>query len=105
VHPTRCGPAGTKSYLFDPIVAVEVLSPSTMDIDRGTKLSFYETLQTMQHIALVYQDQMRVERYRRFETGWERHVLTTNADQLVFDAVEFAIGVETIYFDVAITAR
>jgi Uma2 family endonuclease len=36
----RCGPPGTAAYITDPVVVVEVLSPSTMDNDRGPKLRF-----------------------------------------------------------------
>ena len=41
----------------------------------GPKLDFYKSLPTVRHIALVYQDQMRVEHYRREERGFELDVL------------------------------
>ena len=50
----RCGPPGTAAYITDPVVVVEVLSPSTMDNDRGPKLRFYKALPTVQRIVLVY---------------------------------------------------
>ena len=31
----RCGRLGTRNFITDPLVVVEVLSPSTMDVDRG----------------------------------------------------------------------
>ena len=40
----RCGTPGTGAYITDPVVVVEVLSPSTMDNDRGPKLRFYKAL-------------------------------------------------------------
>jgi Uma2 family endonuclease len=61
----RCGPPGTGAYITDPVVVVEVLSPSTMDNDRGPKLRFYKALPTVQHIVLVYSDQIRAEHYWR----------------------------------------
>ena len=62
----RCGPAdSTRTFITDPLIVVEVLSPSAIDVDRGAKLDFYKAIPTMMHIALVYQDQMRVEHYRR----------------------------------------
>ena len=64
----RCGPPSSNTFITDPIVVVEVLSPSTMDRDRGRKLQFYKDLPTMQHIVLAYADQMRVER----QAGWRR---------------------------------
>lgn len=96
----RCGPSGNKTFITDPLVVVEVLSPSTMDIDRGPKLDFYKSLPTLRHIALVYQDQMRVEHYTRAEAGWDREVLTVSSDVLDFEAAGFSIELERVYFDI-----
>jgi Uma2 family endonuclease len=98
----RCGAVGSKTYITDPLVVVEVLSPSTIDVDRGPKLDFYKSLPTVRHIAFVYQDQTRVEHYRRGEQGFELEVLTRPADVIHFEAVEFRIDLARIYFDVTI---
>jgi Uma2 family endonuclease len=98
----RCGAVGSKTYITDPLVVIEVLSPSTMDVDRGPKLDFYKSLPTLRHIALVYQDQMRVEHYRRGEQGFELDVLKQHEDVLHFEAVEFRIDLGRVYFDVTI---
>jgi Uma2 family endonuclease len=96
----RCGAVGGKTYITDPLVVVEVLSPSTMDVDRGPQLDFYKSLPTVRHIALVYQDQMRVEHYRRGEQGFELEVLKRLEDSLHFEAVEFRMDLARAYFDV-----
>lgn len=96
----RCGPRQNQTYITDPLVVVEVLSPSTMDRDRGPKLAFYKSLPTLRHIALLYQDQMRIEHYYRSENGWELEVLTSPEDTLRFDAVNFELDLERVYFDV-----
>lgn len=57
------------------------------------------SLQTTCHIALVYQDQMRIEHYRRTDTGWDLDVLRAPADILDFGAVAFRLPLETVYFD------
>ena len=88
------------NYITDPVVVVEVLSPSTMDYDRGSKLDFYKSLASLRHIAIVYQDQMRIEHYRRVEDRWEIDVLTHGTDTLAFEAVEFTLPVSQAYFDV-----
>jgi Uma2 family endonuclease len=98
----RCGAVGSKTYITDPLVVVEVLSPSTIDVDRGPKLDFYKSLPTIRHIAFVYQDQTRVEHYRRAEQGFELEVLTRPEDIVHFEAVEFRIDLARIYFDVTI---
>jgi Uma2 family endonuclease len=98
----RCGAIGTKTYITDPLVVVEVLSPSTIDVDRGPKLDFDKSLPTIRHIAFIYQDQMRVEHYRRAEQGFELEVLTQPDAVVHFEAVEFRIDLTRIYFDVTI---
>ena len=98
----RCGPAGSGTYVTDPLIVVEVLSPSTIDIDRGPKLDFYKSLPTVRHIALVYQDQMRVEHYRRAESGFELEVLKAPGDALSFEAVDFRVELNRVYFGVIV---
>ena len=70
--------------------------------DRGLKFDFYRSLPTLQHIALVYQDQMRVEHYRRSAEGWLLMVLTRPSDRLSFDAVDVSVDLDTIYLDVPV---
>ena len=96
----RCGARGNETFITDPVVVVEVLSPSTMDRDRGRKLAFYKCLPTVQNIVLAYSDQMRVEHYFRIPEGWECQVLSRAESILDLAAVEFPISLETIYFDV-----
>jgi Putative restriction endonuclease len=47
----RSGPPSNNTFITDPVVVVEVLSPSTMDRDRGRKLQFYKELPTAAHRA------------------------------------------------------
>lgn len=94
----RCGGLERTNYVTDALAIAEVLSPSTMDLDRGDKLGFYKGLPTMRHIALVYQDQMRIELYDRTDRGWEMEFLTTPDSVLHFDAVRFALPLREVYF-------
>lgn len=98
----RCGALTSRTYMTDPLVVIEVLSPSTIDVDRGPKLDFYKSLPTMRHIAFIYQDQMRVEHYRRVEQGFELEVLKRPDDAVHFEAVDFQIDLARIYFDVTV---
>ena len=95
----RCGPGGNKTYVTDPVVIVEVLSPSTIDNDRGRKLRFYKDMPTLRHIVLAYSDQMRVEHYARNPDGWMLSVLTSPEEALALDAIAFSISLSQIYFD------
>jgi Uma2 family endonuclease len=94
----HCGLLPKGTFVTTPLIVVEVLSPSTMDIDRGPKLEFYKSLDTMMHIAVVYQDQMRTELDSRTPEGWERTILIRADDQLRFDAVDFHVDLASVYF-------
>ncbi|KMO35244.1 Uma2 family endonuclease [Methylobacterium aquaticum] len=61
----RCGPLLPDGYARDPLVVAEVLSPSTLNNDRGRKAAFYQGLQTLRASLIVYADEARVERWSR----------------------------------------
>jgi Uma2 family endonuclease len=89
---------GSRNFATMPLIIVETLSPSIMDSDRGAKLRFYKTsLPTLRHIALVYQDQMRIENYMRADTGWDLQTLTHPDDTLAFAALLFAMPLSDVY--------
>jgi Uma2 family endonuclease len=51
--------------LLNPVLIVEVFSPSTESYDRGRKFEQYRTLESLQEYVLVAQDQPRVEQFFR----------------------------------------
>ena len=53
--------------LLNPIILVEVLSPSTAVYDRREKFAHYRQLPSLQEYVLVAQDKVLVEHYRRQE--------------------------------------
>ncbi|MFO1149122.1 MAG: Uma2 family endonuclease [Alsobacter sp.] len=67
----RCGPMdGRRRWASDPLVIVEVLSPSTMADDRGDKLQCYlRDFPSLRHVALVDQDECRIEDWGRADEG------------------------------------
>lgn len=56
---------GTQDNLLNPILIVEVLSPSTESYDRGRKFESYQLLDSLKEYVLVAQDRPRVEHYLR----------------------------------------
>ncbi|CAO4152248.1 Putative restriction endonuclease domain-containing protein [Methylorubrum aminovorans] len=61
----QCGAPPEDGYTSDPLVVVEVLSPSTLVLDRGRKTEFYQTVPSLAVLLLVHQDEARVEVWRR----------------------------------------
>jgi Uma2 family endonuclease len=53
-----------------PSVVVEVLSPSTVSVDRGKKLLYYQAHQTIQAYLLVDSQSILIEAYQREKGRW-----------------------------------
>ena len=67
----------TGATITNPVLIVEVLSPTTEQDDRGDKWQHYQLIPSLQEYVLVSQSHARVERYRRLEGGdWEYHDAT-----------------------------
>ena len=91
-----CGSSdGTTHFRTDPIVIVEVLSPSTQRNDRGDKRLAYETLPSLEHYILVWQDRVRVES-RDVRSG-DVSALQSSADMLILERWDFSVSLEQIY--------
>ncbi len=80
----------------DPVVIVEVLSPSTEAHDRGVKLVDYRHIPSVQEILLVATDAKRVEHWHRTGTAWAVVDLEV-ADRIDLHAIGFDIPVEALY--------
>lgn len=57
--------ADQKDTVLNPVVIVEVLSPSTKDYDRGQKFQHYRRLPSLIDYLMVAQDEPRVEHWTR----------------------------------------
>ncbi|MBX3234113.1 MAG: Uma2 family endonuclease [Labilithrix sp.] len=64
--------------LTNPIVVVEVLSPSTESRDRGVKLEAYKQLVSLEDYVLISQKERRVEVHHRIDGEWTSEVATGN---------------------------
>jgi Uma2 family endonuclease len=56
--------------ITNPILIVEVLSPSTEAYDRGAKASQYRAMESLQELVIVVQLEPRVEIYRKRSNEW-----------------------------------
>lgn len=59
-----------RDIVTNPLLLVEVLSPSMAADDRGEKWMSYQTIPALQHYLLVSVDRPRVELYTRENAGW-----------------------------------
>lgn len=96
-HPPHDGQAST-----NPVVVVEVLSPSTEGDDDGDKRLDFQSLASMQAYVLASQDQRCVKVYRRTERGeWSQHADVYRDDQAFeLPILTSAISIADIYDDI-----
>ncbi len=64
-----CGPietyAGNKDVYTNPVVIIEVLSPSTANYDRGLKFVLYREIPSLKDYLIFHFDDLHVEHYTR----------------------------------------
>lgn len=80
----------------NPIVLVEVISPSTGHIDRGDKLENYFRIPSVQHYLMVYPDQGMVVHHQRAEAGALTTRISHDGD-LLLDPPGFMVAVAELF--------
>ena len=83
--------------LLNPIIIVEVLSPSTEAYDRGEKLSHYQQLESLKEYILVSQDRVYVERYLRKQDEWGYTSFREIDDVLPIASIKCDLPLQEIY--------
>jgi Uma2 family endonuclease len=98
-----CDPEDRDRYFkTHPSLIIEVLSDSTEITDKREKRINYQTLDSLQEYVLVYQNQIKVEIYRRDISGnWLVEVFGKN-DKLHLESVGLYLTMADIYEDINI---
>ena len=94
----RCGPPlpGDAIEVDDPVIVVEVVSPSSRGIDRGVKLAGYFALPSLRHYLIVDTDKRVVIHHRRGDEG-RIEVRILREGELALDPPGLAIDVRDIF--------
>lgn len=82
-------------YASQPVMVVEVLSPSTRKFDLTTKFEQYKTLNSLQEYVLIEQSAMQVSVFRRSQDWAVTHYFA--GDGVVFESVGLSLPIEEIY--------
>ncbi len=97
-----CSAADAASRLVkrEPVLAVEVLSPSTAAYDRGEKFAAYRRIATLREYALVDPRSRRCDVYRKGDDDlWVLHPFEPG-QALVLASIELIVSAETLWEDV-----
>lgn len=88
-----------KYALRTPFVLIEILSPSTADYDRKTKLESYQRIPSLTDYIMVWQDMIRVEHYRRTPDAqhWDFQRYLRRDEVIPFGSLGIELPVSEIY--------
>jgi Uma2 family endonuclease len=95
-----CLPVEGKStdVISNPVLVVEVLSPSTADFDRGTKFGHYRKIPSLKEYLVLWQDQPRAEQHVRTEDGlWLLREIVGIDQSIQLASIGAAIAMADIY--------
>jgi Uma2 family endonuclease len=84
--------------LLNPLLLVEVLSPSTECYDRGKKFELYRSIPSLREYLIVHQDQRRVEHYSKQDDGsWLLRDHTGANDSVAIPRLQVTIPLGELY--------
>lgn len=85
--------------VVQPILLVEVLSPSTQRTDKVEKFNTYQQIPGLLEYVIVAQDEIKVEIYRHRKAGdaWQGEVFTEPTEQITFDSIGLSLTTADIY--------
>jgi len=85
---------GREDEILNPLLIVEVLSPSTQKYDCTDKFEMYRSIFGFSEYLLIRQDRPFVERYSKQSNGW----LFSD-----FDGLECSVSLESVKIELAMT--
>lgn len=90
-----------KDIITNPVLLIEVLSPSSKDYDRGEKFKLFRNIPTLQEYICISSMEMLVEKYdRKTEHMWSFIDVKPPAESFVIESIGMTILLADIYNDV-----
>jgi Uma2 family endonuclease len=101
-----CEPCAREQYIIrEPCFIVEVLSPTTANIDRREKRLAYMTLDSLGEYVLLDQGRMRADVYRRNGDRWDLVTLHEPSQVVAISCLQCEITLEQLYAGVDLPLR
>jgi len=95
---------GSPTHVLNPVLVVEVLSPSTERYDREQKRLYYQQIPALEEYVLVAQDRRRVEVWRRDGHNWSQ--LVHDAGAIVeLRSIDYRLDVDDLYRTAGVDVR
>lgn len=94
---------GNEDIVLEPVLVIEVVSPSTEREDRGRKKFDYFATPSIRQYAIIEQDERRIDLYTRAGTEWTNEVIEGDA-VLKLPSIGAEVSLDAIYEDTELDA-
>src|SRR5438132_6385641 len=92
---------GGLDVLLNPVLIVEVLSPSTEAYDRGDKFTYYKSIPSFREYLLVAQHRPHITHYVKAETGkWDYEETNDLTSSIYLSTIACTLALSEVYRDV-----
>ena len=87
--------------ITNPTVIIEILSPSTMDYDRGEKFQLYRKIPSLKEYVCISAMQVGIEKYtRKGDFQWLLQDFYSIDDSIVFESLGITLSIADVYQDI-----
>ncbi len=91
--------------LVNPLLLIEVLSPSTAEYDLGKKFTEYKSIASFQEYLAISQTHPHIIRYSRHPNGfWVRHDIEGLESEVLLESLNLSLPLSEIYERVKLSA-
>lgn len=85
-------------YREEPVLIIEVLSPTTERIDRTEKLTVYKNIPSVREYLIVSQEKTLVEVHRKLsDETWQTEIYDELDSEIRLDSIDFTLQIDEIY--------
>jgi Uma2 family endonuclease len=96
---------GRQDIILNPLLVVEVLSPSTEGYDQGGKFEHYKSIQTLQEYLLVDPDHIHTLLYSRHGDDWDLTEVRDKNGSIFLSSIEDKLLMLDIYAKIKLDTR
>jgi Uma2 family endonuclease len=93
-----------RQAMVDPVLIVEILSPSTERSDRRLKMPAYQRIDSVREILLIDADNHHAEVYRKENNRWGIELVRGAEATLYLASIELRLSMSELYEGIAIPA-
>jgi len=91
-------PPKSAYYREEPVLLVEVLSPTTERTDRKEKLAVYKNIVSLREYLIVSQEKISVEVHRKLaDETWQTEIYDETDAEIMLDSIDFNLPLAEIY--------